>query len=213
MAAMKKMVPRNHGTIIQVGSALGVRSIPLQSAYCGAKHAINGFTESIRTELLHKKSKVHITVVQMPALNTPQFGWNRARMPNKPRPVAPIFQPEVGAEAILYAARQKKKQLYVGFSSLKAIYGQRLAPSLLDHYVARTVFEAQMTEEPLDDDRQDNLFHPVPGLQSAHGAFDREAHDSSLELTMSRQKKKIGLAALALGVGITAGYYLVKKTR
>ena len=213
MAAMGKMVPRNHGTIIQVGSALGFRSIPLQSAYCGAKHAINGFTESIRTELLHKKSKVHITVVQMPALNTPQFSWNRVRMPNKPRPVAPVFQPEVGADAILYAARQKKKQIYVGFSSLKAIYGQRLAPALLDHYVAHTVFEAQMTREPIDSDRQDNLFAPVSDLYSAHGSFGREAHGTSLQMTLSRQKKKLGLTALALGIGFYAGLYVVKKTR
>ncbi len=213
MAAMKKMVPRNHGTIIQVGSALGVRSIPLQSAYCGAKHAINGFTESIRTELLHKNSKVHITVVQMPALNTPQFSWNRARMPNKPRPVAPVFQPEVGAEAIVYAARQKKKQIYVGFSTLKAIYGQRLAPALLDHYVAQTVFEAQMTEEPIAGDRQDNLFQPVPGLQSAHGSFGREAHGASLQLAMSQHKKKLGLTAMAVGIGIFAGLYLAKTSR
>ena len=213
MAALKKMEPRNHGTIIQVGSALGARSIPLQSAYCGAKHAINGFTESIRTELLHKNSKVHITVVQMPALNTPQFTWNRTRMPNNPRPVAPVFQPEVGAEAIIFAAGQKKKQIYVGFSTLKAIFGQRLAPDLLDHYVARTVYDAQMTEETTDSDRPDNLFHPVPGLQSAHGPFDRKAHGTSLQFALSRQKKSISLGTIALGIGICAGLYLVKRTR
>ncbi len=213
MTALKRMLPRDRGTIIQVGSALGKRSIPLQSAYCGAKHAINGFTESIRTELLHRGSKVHITVVQMPALNTPQFTWNRSRMPRNPQPVPPIYQPEVGAQAILYAARAKKKEVYVGFSTLQAIYGQKIIPSLLDEYMAKTVYSAQMTEEQTAPDRPDNLFDPAPGLQSAHGPFDGQAKASSLQLNVSRNRKKVGFGALLVGLGVGAGYLLMKKRR
>ncbi len=213
MAALKRMLPRDRGTIIQVGSALGKRSIPLQSAYCGAKHAINGFTESIRTELLNRGSKVHVTVVQMPALNTPQFTWNRSRMPRNPQPVPPIFQPEVGAQAILYAAREKKKQIYVGFSTLQAIYGQKLIPAMLDEYMAKTVYGAQMTDDPTAPDRPDNLFEPAPGLQSAHGPFDTQSKAGSLQLTLSRNRKKVGLGAMLVGLGLGVGYLLLKKRR
>ncbi len=213
MAALKRMISRDHGTIIQVGSALGKRSIPLQSAYCGAKHAINGFTESIRTELLHRGSKVHVTVVQMPALNTPQFTWNRSRMPRNPQPVPPIFQPEVGAQAILYAARAKKKQIYVGLSTLQAIYGQKLIPGVLDEYMAKTVYSAQMTDDPTAPDRPDNLFEPAPGLQSAHGPFDTQAKAGSLQLTLSKNRKKVGFGAMLVGLGVGVGYLLLKKRR
>ena len=207
-AALKRMLPRNHGTIVQVGSALGVRSIPLQSAYCGAKHAIYGFTESVRAELLHKNSKVRITVVHMPALNTPQFTWNRSRMPRKPQPVPPIFQPEVGAEAVLYAARSGKKQVTVGFSTLQAIYGDKIAPELLDRYTAKYVYDAQMTDEQPEKDRPDNLFAPAPGLQSAHGPFDAMAKPRSLQFALARHKSKVGFAALAVGLGLGAMYLL-----
>ncbi len=209
-AALKRMEPRDRGVIVQVGSALGFRSIPLQSAYCGAKHAIYGFTESVRTELLHKNSKVRITVVHMPALNTPQFTWNRSRMPKKPQPVPPVFQPEVGAEAVLYAARTGKKQVYVGFSTLKAIYGDKLAAALLDRYAADIAYEGQMTDEPSEQDRPDNLFDPDPGLYSAHGRFDAMAKSRSLQFDLSRRGRTIGLAALAVGVGLGAGLLLMR---
>ena len=211
MAALKRMLPQDRGTIIQVGSALGKRSIPLQSAYCGAKHAINGFTESIRTELLHRGSKVHVTVVQMPALNTPQFTWNRSRMPRNPQPVPPIFQPEVGAQAILYAAKEKKKQIYVGFSTLQAIYGQKIIPSMLDEYVAKTVYESQMTEDPVAPDRPDNLFEPAEGLQSAHGPFDAQSKPDSLQFTLSKNRKKVGLGTMVIGLGLGMSYLLSKR--
>lgn len=212
-AALKRMLPRDRGAIVQVGSALGVRSIPLQSAYCGAKHAIYGFTESVRTELLHKNSGVRITVVHMPALNTPQFSWNRSRMPKTPQPVPPVFQPEVGAEAVLYAARAGKKEVYLGFSTLKAIYGDKIAPALLDRLAADIAYEGQMTDEPPEPDRPDNLFSPAPGLYAAHGRFDAMAKSRSLQFDLSRRARTIGLTALAMGLGLGAGLLLVRNGR
>lgn len=208
MAALKRMQPRDRGTIIQVGSALGLRSIPLQSAYCGAKHGIAGFTESVRSELMHNNSRVQITVVNMPALNTPQFTWNRSKMPRNPRPVAPVFQPEVGADAILYAATAGKKRVNLGFSTLKAIYGQEMAPDLLDRYTARFTYDSQMTDQATAPDRPDNLFEPAPGLQSAHGPFDSEARGSSPQFDLARHKGKIALGVMAIGLGLGALFAL-----
>ena len=182
MAALRRMLPRNRGTIVQVGSALAYRSIPLQAAYCGAKHALIGFTESLRCELLHDRSQVQVTVVQLPALNTPQFDWVRMRLPRHPQPVPPIYEPEVAAEAIYWAAHHPRRELKVGGPTLLAIYGDRIAPGVLDHYLAWTGYEAQQTSEPVDPNRQDNLFAPVAGDHGASGSFGDRAHKRSLQL-------------------------------
>src|SRR5262249_7764542 len=151
------------GTIVQVGSALAYRSIPLQSAYCAAKHAVLGFTESLRTELLHEKSAVRVTMVQMPALNTPQFDWSKSRMPRRAQPVPPIFQPEVAADAIVWAAEHAPRELKVGLPTLVAVLGERVAPAIGDWYLARSGYRSQMTDEPEDPERPHNLWHPVSG--------------------------------------------------
>jgi short-subunit dehydrogenase len=198
LTALRRMLPRDRGVIIQVGSALAYRAIPLQSAYCAAKHAIQGFTESLRSELYHDGSKVRVTMLQMPALNTPQFDWVKSRLPHKARPVPPIFQPEVGAEAIVYAADHEREEMYVGFPAVKAIVGNRIAPRLLDHYLAHAGFRSQQTGEPEDPDRPDNLWHPVPGHQAAHGAFDGSARSRSVQLWASEHRGALVLAGLAL---------------
>src|SRR5437660_1353373 len=148
MAAIKRMLPRNRGTIVQVGSALAYRSIPLQSAYCGAKHAIRGFTDSLRSELIHQKSKVHVTMVHLPAVNTPQFSWGKSRMPRKAQPVPPIYQPEIPAEAIYWAAHHRRRELYVGAPTLKAIEANKLLAGLLDRYLAKKAYSGQQTDQP-----------------------------------------------------------------
>jgi NAD(P)-dependent dehydrogenase (short-subunit alcohol dehydrogenase family) len=188
--ALDRMKPRDHGTIVQVGSALSYRSIPLQSAYCGAKHAINGFTESVRTELLHDKSGVHITVVQMPAVNTPQFSWVLSRLPNSPRPVSPIYQPEVAARGVLFAAdHPNRKQYSVGGSTVATITAQKFVAPLLDRFLARTGYTSQQTGQPIDPTRLSNLWQPVddpPGADfGSHGDFDNEAHSRSVQLWAS----------------------------
>ncbi|HZU36715.1 MAG TPA: SDR family oxidoreductase [Gemmataceae bacterium] len=184
MSALKRMLPRDHGTIVQVGSALAYRGIPLQSAYCGAKHAIQGFTESVRCELLHDKSNVWITMVQMPALNTPQFDWVKSRLPHKPQPVPPIYQPEVAAEAIYFAAHHRRRQIYVGFSTVVAIQGNKLLPGVGDHYLARTGYQSQQYDGAPSPDRKDNIWQPVDEDRDfgAHGDFDSRASNWSLEL-------------------------------
>jgi short-subunit dehydrogenase len=173
MAALKRMHARNRGTIVQVGSALAYRSIPLQSPYCGAKHAIVGFTDSIRSELIHDKSAVHITAVMLPAMNTPQFSWCRTRLPRHPQPVPPIFQPEVAARAIVWAASHKRREVYVGFPTVKAIYGNELAPAFADRYLAKHAFDGQQTSQPVSADRPDNLFEPVAGGECRARHFRR----------------------------------------
>jgi NAD(P)-dependent dehydrogenase (short-subunit alcohol dehydrogenase family) len=187
MAALRRMVPRDRGTIVQVGSALAYRSIPLQAAYCGAKHAIRGFLESLRTELLHDGSNVRVTMVELPAHNTPQFSWSRAKMPRGPQPVPPIFQPELAAEAILYAAQTQRRELVVGWPAVKAIYGEKIAPGLLDRYLARNGYDAQQTDERLDGERAGNLFEPVEGDFAAHGQFDDQAKPRSLLFDLDRR--------------------------
>jgi NAD(P)-dependent dehydrogenase (short-subunit alcohol dehydrogenase family) len=182
LAALKRMRPRNKGVIVQVSSALAFRAIPLQSAYCAAKHAIKGFSEALRCELLHDKSDVKVSMVHMPALNTPQFGWVKSRLPNKPQPVPPIFQPEVAADAIVWAAKHAPKDLPVGVPTLEAIYGEKVAPNLLDHYLANTCYDGQQTHEPDDHERVNNLWAPVPGDHGAHGTFDARSRSFSLEL-------------------------------
>ncbi len=198
MAALHRMLPRDRGKIVQVGSALAYRSIPLQSAYCGAKAAIRGFTDSIRSELIHDGSNVKITMVQMPAVNTPQFGWIKNRLPNKPQPVPPIFQPEVAAEAIYWAAHNDRRELYVGSPSVKAIMANKIAPGLLDYYLANTGYSGQQTDEPADPDRQNNLWEPLPGDHGAHGSFDNRAQDSSPQLWATENQDWL----IPLGIGI-----------
>jgi len=202
MAALRRMRPRNHGAIVQVGSALAYRGIPLQSAYCGAKHAIQGFTESVRCELLHEGSRVHITMVQMPALNTPQFGWVKSRLPRQPQPVPPIYQPELAAKAIVFAAEHRRREVYVGGSTATVIAGNKILPGLGDRYLARTGFDSQMTDEPADPDRPDNLWAPVPGDRGAHGGFDDRAHTRSWQLEATMHRGWLALAGLA-GVGLS----------
>lgn len=183
LSALKRMLPRDRGTIVQVGSALAYRGIPLQAAYCGAKHAIQGFHDSLRVELLHDGSNVRVTMVQMPAVNTPQFGWVKSRLPNFPQPVPPIFQPELAAEAILWAAEHAPREVSVGGPAVQAIYGNKVAPGLLDHYLARTNYDAQQTERPVSPDRENNLWRPVDDDRDhgAHGAFDDRAKRDSLQ--------------------------------
>jgi hypothetical protein len=206
MAALKRMKPRDYGSIIQVGSALAYRSIPLQSPYCGAKHAIVGFTDSIRSELIHDRSNVHLTVVHLPAMNTPQFTWCRTRLPRHPQPVPPIFQPEVAARAIVWAASHNRREIYVGGPTVKAIYGQEVAPAFADWYLAKNGYDGQQTDEPVSPDRLDNLFEPVTGDYSAHGVFDNRAKDFSLQNALNLSPCR-GVMALA-GVAALAGVLL-----
>lgn len=211
MAALKRMLPRNRGHIIQVGSALAHRSIPLQAAYCAAKHAIIGFSESLRSELLHDESDVKLTVVNMPALNTPQFGWVRTRLPRMPQPVPPIFQPEVAARAIVYAAEHPRRAMWVGFPTVKAIVGEKVAPGLIDRYLAKRGYESQQTNGAVDANRPDNLFHPVPGDWGAHGAFDDRARNRSLQAWASRNRRALGL--IGLGAMATAAFFGWREMR
>jgi NAD(P)-dependent dehydrogenase (short-subunit alcohol dehydrogenase family) len=201
MAALRRMQPRDRGTIVQVGSALAYRGIPLQAAYCGAKHALQGFVESLRTELLHEGSGVHVTMVQLPALNTPQFDWARTRLPRKPQPVPPIFQPEVAAEAIFRAAHERRRELYVGWPTVKTVLGSKAAAGIADLYLARAGYASQQRDEPVEPDRADNLFEPVEGDYAAHGAFDDRAKEWSLQLTLSLSRDRLALAA---GTGLAA---------
>ena len=202
MAALERMRPRDHGTIVQVGSALGQRSIPLQSAYCGAKHAVNGFTSSLRCELMHEGSGVQVTVVQMPAVNTPQFSWVRSRLPRHPQPVPPIYQPEVAAEAIVWAAEHERREVWVGRSTPIVIAGNHVAPAIGDRYLARTGFDSQQTDQPVNGDRPDNLFEPLPGDHGAHGEFDDRAAGSSVELWLSKHRRAV--LGGVIGAGILA---------
>jgi NAD(P)-dependent dehydrogenase (short-subunit alcohol dehydrogenase family) len=212
MVALARMRPRGRGTIVQVGSALGSRSIPLQSAYCGAKHAINGFTSSLRCELLHEGSGVQVTVAQMPAVNTPQFSWVRSKLPRHPQPVPPIYQPEVAARGVLYAADHPgRRQYWVGASTAATILANRVVPALLDRYLARTGYDSQQTGEPEGHGRPGNLFQPIDGPdgrdQGAHGVFDQRSHPRSLQLWLTEHPMVLsGLAAgTALAAGLTAG--------
>lgn len=198
-AALRRMLPRNQGVVVQVGSALAYRGIPLQSAYCGSKHAIKGFTESVRAELIHDKSQVHLTMVQMPALNTPQFGWVKSRLPHKAQPVPPIFQPEVGARGVYWAAHHKRREVNVGGSTSIVIWGNNLAPGLGDWYLARTGFKGQQTTEPENPHRPDNLYAPVDGDPGTHGTFDKQAKDRSLQFWAVTHRSWLGLGAAALG--------------
>src|SRR6266513_1470397 len=200
LAALKRMLPRDRGTIVQVGSALAHRSIPLQSAYCASKHAMQGFCDSLRCELIHDKSEVHVTMVQLPALNTPQFGWMKSRLPRKAQPVPPIFQPEVAAEAIYFAAHNPRREFYVGAPSVAVIVANKFIPGLLDRYLARTGYDSQQYDGPEDPTRPDNLWHPVPGDHGAHGTFDARARSWSPQLWTSEHRTVLALGFLAFAI-------------
>jgi len=202
LAALRRMRPRDRGTIVQVGSALAYRGIPLQSAYCAAKHAVQGFCDSLRAELLHEGSRVRLTMVQLPALNTPQFGWVKSRLPNRAQPVPPIFQPEVAARAILHAAGHDRREIWVGGPTVVALLANRIAPGLFDRYLARTGYDAQQSTEPEDPDRPDNLLHPVPGDHGAHGRFDSRAAPYSLQVWLNLHRGAVGAAAAAVAAGL-----------
>jgi short-subunit dehydrogenase len=180
MAALRLMRPRNRGTIVQVGSALAYRGIPLQSAYCGAKHAIRGFTDSLRTELIHDDSNIHVTIVQLPAVNTPQFDWARTHMAKQPRPVPPVIQPEVAADVIFRAAYGHRREYWLGLSTVEAILGNMLGAAFLDHYLARTAYRGQMTKRQVSAKRRDNLIKSVHGLHRTQGDFGKEASAGAL---------------------------------
>jgi short-subunit dehydrogenase len=212
LAALKRMLARNRGVIVQVGSALAYRAIPLQSAYCASKHAIQGFTEALRCELLHDKSGVRVTMAHLPAINTPQFEWNKTRLPRQPQPVPPIYQPEVAAEAIYYAAHHNRRELIVGWPSVKAIYGNRVAPGYADRMLARMGYDSQQTDEPVSPERKDNLWQPVPGDRGAHGRFDSRARSFSPQLWANTHRSWIAASLAAAGTAVTA-WKLIAKLR
>jgi len=205
LAALRRMHPRDRGSIVQVGSALAYRGIQLQSAYCAAKHAIQGFMDSLRVELIHGGSAVRLTSVHLPALNTPQFGWVKSRLPNKPQPVPPIYQPEIAADAIYWAAHHDKRELWVGMPTVKAILGNRLAPGVLDRYLAASGFDSQQTSEPDDPTRPHNLWEPVPGDHGAHGAFDARASRFSPQAWAITHRGLTLGALLAAGAAVAMG--------
>lgn len=206
LAALRRMRPRNHGTIVQVSSALAFRSIPLQSAYCASKHAIAGFTESLLSELIHDKSNIHVTMVHLPAVNTPQFDWVKSRMPNQPQPVPPIFQPEVAAHAIHWAAHHRRRDVTVGWPSVKAIVADKLVPGIADRVLASKGYSGQQTDEPDDPTRPDNLWAPIPGDHGAHGRFDSRARSFSSQLWATTHLGAVALVAglLTSGAAFTA---------
>jgi short-subunit dehydrogenase len=203
MSALRRMVPRNRGTIVQVGSALAYRAIPLQSAYCGAKHAVQGFTESVRTELMHDGSRVKLTMVQLPALNTPHFDWVKSRLPRRAQPVPPIYQPEVAARAILWAADHAPREINLGTMTTLTVWGNRLAPALVDWYLARTGYDSQQTDEREDPVRPHNLWQPLPGDYGAHGRFDARASDRTRQLWLATHRGSL-FAAGAMFTGAIA---------
>ena len=202
-AALKRMLPRDRGSIVQVCSAMSYRGIPLQSPYCGAKHACKGFTESVITELRHRRSRVRLSMIQLPALNTPQFTWGRTKLPKQTMPVPPIYQPEIAADAIRHAAHHRRRQIYVGIPTVANIVGERVAPWLLDWYLGKTGYDSQMTEHPLDPAGHDNLFDPVDEDRGAHGPFDEQAHRISPQYELAKHRGAVlaGLGAAAVAAG------------
>ena len=205
-AALERMLPRNRGTIVQVGSALAYRGIPLQAPYCGAKHAIKGFQESLRCELRHRRSKVHVTMVQLPGLNTPQFDHCLSKMPRHPMPVPPIFQPEIAARSVYWAAHHRRREIYVGIPTVYTIVGNKISPSLAERYLARTAVDGQQTPDAADPHRPANLFSPVDDDhdEGAHGVFDGQARVRGEQAFISRHwiGSALGLAAAATAAGV-----------
>jgi NAD(P)-dependent dehydrogenase (short-subunit alcohol dehydrogenase family) len=198
LAALRRMKPRDRGAIVQVGSALAYRGIPLQSAYCAAKHAVQGFHDSLRSELIHDGSHVRVVMVNMPALNTPQFRWVKSRLPRKAQPVPPIFQPEVAAEAVAWAAYSGRREINVGLPTSMAVIGNSFLPGFGDEYLAKHGYDAQMIDEPEDPNRPDNLYAPLPGDHGAHGVFDDRSQPLSIQLELNKKRGWIALGAAAL---------------
>ena len=213
LAALRRMLPRDRGRIIQIGSALAYRGIPLQSAYCGAKHATQGFTESVRCELIHDKSNVKISMVQLPAVNTPQFGWVKSRLPHKAQPVPPIYQPEVIADAVMWVADHYRRQLFIGASTVIAIQGNKLVPGLGDRYLGKTGYQSQQTAEPADPNRSNNLWSPVDEERDygAHGTFDDRAKVTSLQLWADTHRNMLAVLVSSLVSVITAALLWRKR--
>lgn len=211
VAALRRMVPRDRGVVVQIGSALAYRSIPLQSAYCGAKHAIQGFTESLRSELIHDGSRVRLTIVQLPAVNTPQFSWIKTRMPKHPRPVPPIFQPEVIAESVYWVAHHPRREFTIGMSAVRAIIGDKFIPGLLDRYLAAVGYDAQQTNEPVDPDRPNNLYDPLPGDYGARGRFDDRSVDYSAQAWANRYRGWLALGGLSVAA-LSSLYLKARRT-
>jgi NAD(P)-dependent dehydrogenase (short-subunit alcohol dehydrogenase family) len=199
-AALKRMKERDRGSIVQVCSAMSYRGIPLQAPYCGAKHACKGFTESVLTELRHHKSKVRVSMIQLPGMNTTQFTWGRTKLPKQTMPVPPMYQPEVAADAVHFAAHHNRRQIYVGLPTVMNIIGERTAPWLLDWFLARTAYSSQMTEQDLDPKGHDNMFEPVDEDRGSHGPFDEKAHARSIQYELTRHRR-----AVLTGLGAVAG--------
>ncbi|HLE00982.1 MAG TPA: SDR family oxidoreductase [Bdellovibrionota bacterium] len=212
LSALRRMLARDSGVIVQVGSALAYRSIPLQSAYCAAKHAILGFTESLRSELLHDHSRVRVTMVEAPAANTPQFGWVRSRLPNKAQPVPPIFQPELIARAILFAAAHPRREVKVGFSTVKAIFAEKFVPSLADWYLAKRGYSGQQTDMPRDPRQPENLYAPVPGDHGARGSFDSAAKRFSWQFWAAENRRTLLFTSIAFSALNLITNYLRSRT-
>jgi NAD(P)-dependent dehydrogenase (short-subunit alcohol dehydrogenase family) len=202
-SALRRMLPRNRGSIVQVCSAMSYRGIPLQSPYCGAKHACKGFTESVITELRHHQSRVRVSMIQLPGLNTTQFTWGRTKLPKQTMPVPPIYQPEIAADAVHYAAHHRRRQVYVGIPTVANIVGERFAPWLLDWYLGKTGFDSQMTDHDLDPQGHDNLFEAVDEDRGAHGPFDEQAHGISAQYELAKHRRAVfaGLGAAAVAAG------------
>lgn len=208
LAALRHMKPRDRGTIVQVGSALAYRAIPLQAPYCAAKHGVKAFTDSLRSELIHDGSRVHLTMIQLPALNTPQFSWCRSRMQRHPKPVGRIFQPEVAAHGIVWGATHRRREVTVGWPTVLAITGQKFINKFLDRYLAHRAYEGQLMDEPLPGGRDGNLFRPVPGEFAAHGRFDRDARRNSVQLWINLHRRLL----LAASAAAAAGIFLLIRT-
>lgn len=204
-AALRRMAPRDRGTIVQVGSALAFRGIPLQAPYCGAKHAVQGVFETLRTELRHRGSNVHLTTVHLPGVNTPQFEHCRDKLPKRSQPVAPVYQPEIAADAIHWAAHHRRRAIYVGISTLYTIWGNKLAPGLAEWYLARTGVSGQLSDADKAPDRRDNLFEPAPGDPGAHGPYDDKAHDRSPQLWATTHRAPVLAALATTALAVAAG--------
>jgi NAD(P)-dependent dehydrogenase (short-subunit alcohol dehydrogenase family) len=201
-AALKRMQSRNSGTVILAGSALAYRGIPLQSAYCGAKHGIHGFFESLRAELIHDKSEINLSMVQLPAMNTTQFGFVKSYLPNKPKPMGRIYEPEVAARAIVEIARNPRREAYVGYPTVQTIIGNKFVPGYLDNYLAKTGYNGQQTDEAADPNQRNNLYEPIPGDHGAHGNFDAQAWDFSPQFWAASHRAFSWGALVLTGFGI-----------
>ncbi len=208
MSALRRMRTRNRGTIVNVGSALGYRSVPLQSIYCGAKFAVRGFTDALRSEIIHDKLNVHLTMVDLPAVNTPQFDWALNKMGEKAKPVAPIYQPEVPARAIFFAATHRRREVWVGFPTVKDILANRIAPGWIDKYLTKAGYTGQLTHQKLGPDAPANLFEPVPGDYGAHGRFDSRSRTGSWEMFTDRHRTAFWAAAAVI---LIAGAHQLAK--